>query len=112
MYVELVVEEGRRGSKKGALRDHSERRHTRTSVLGRTPPHTVLGGRLSQATARELPRKHATAVKAAECANGVFRQWHLPLLPAVRYCSLPLESHGRAGKLGQWQDGGLPVQAS
>ena len=45
------------------------------SVLGRTPMRDLVIGRLSQATRRELPRKHATGVRATEC-DGVFRQGH------------------------------------
>ena len=59
----------------GHSRAMSQWRYTRMSVLGRTPMRDLVIGRLSQATRRELPRKHATGVRATEC-DGVFRQGH------------------------------------
>ena len=80
----------RRGGDKRECEGGTERmskwRHTRASVLGRPQPHTLLSGRLSQATPRELPRKHAAGV-GSRTRQGL-RVGTLLASPACHPCSL------------------------
>ena len=57
LILDLFVLLKGRGGREGA-----RRRHTGASVLGSTPRCTLIIGRLSEATPRELPRKHAAGV--------------------------------------------------